>query len=168
MFGFEEIKNNKEEAIRLINKMIVNEINYINKLCFVYSGMKENHPDKFRQNLNALLKELNNLKYLKKDFTNSVGEDYEDILNEKILSLSELKAMSEEMICDDIDEMINLLVEESEANAMDMENKIECLSSLDTMVFDGFISKIRDINDETIDYIVKIIRDVNKNNKGGR
>lgn len=168
MFDFNELQKNREESIKLINKIITDEINYINKLCLVYSFLKEGHPSVFEENLRSLLRELNELKEMKNDFNSSIKGNIGCDLTDKVKSLSELKILSEKIISEDLDKTIDQIVEESEVNTICMEDSIDCLSEIDDQAFDLFISKIRDINEETINYIVRSIGYINQNNKGGR
>lgn len=168
MFEFEKIKNNKEEAIRLVNKILIDEINYINKLCFVYSFMKEKHSDIFSENLSKLLAQINKLKNLKDYFEDSIQDKSDIVLDEKVASLSEIKINAEEMFSEDIDEMIDLIVEESDVNGIGMENTIGYLVEIDENLFDSFVSNVRDINEETINYIVRSIKRINKKSNSGR
>lgn len=165
MFNFNGIENNKEEAISLVNKMITDEINYINKLCFIYSYIREQYPNVFEENLKVLLVQLNVLKELKKELSDSVENIYDRDLNKEIKSLSEIKILSENIISNDMDETIDCVVEESEVNSLSLEDKIGYLQEIDEIVFETFISNIRDINEESVNYIVRSIAAINRSNK---
>ena len=161
MFEFNNIENNKEEAIRLVNKIIMDEINYINGLCFIYAESKEKHPKLFKENLAKLLGLLSVLSDLKKEFDESVKE-YGVYLDNQVYSLSKLMVKSETITSKNIDSIIEELVEESETNMIGMEQVLEFLYEIDERAFEDFASKIRDINEETVNYIVRSIGHVNK------
>ena len=58
-------KTNVRELINVTNKTIIDEMDFINKMCFVYSMLKVEHPNVFKENLEILLKKLVELSALR-------------------------------------------------------------------------------------------------------
>ena len=168
MFDFDGIKDYREDVVKAINKLIIDEINYVNKLCYVYSILREKNPNIFEENSRSLINQIRNLKEIKDLFDESVKVIAEEITYEKIKSLSEIDIYSKEIISDDLDLTLDHIVEESDVNSISMEDVIEYLREIDDEAFENFISAIRDVNEETVNYIGRSIGYMNKNNIGGR
>ena len=87
-------KENTKELVKVTNKAIIDEMDFINKMCFVYSMMKVEYPGVFGENLEVLLKDLVKLKNLRWKLEETIG-DLKDVCEieklESIYSLSELQ-----------------------------------------------------------------------------
>lgn len=165
MFDFKEIRNNKEDAIKMVSKLIVDEINYINKLCFFYSTVKEKNPGIFEENAIVLLRQLERLSVLKRQFDNDAKGVLGEEFDEKVLSLSHINASLKKVIVDNVDDMIDYIVQENELIDILTDDVYEDLMEIDNGVFDSFITEMKDIHQEVRDYVTRSVKYANKNLK---
>ena len=159
-------KENTKELVKVTNKAIIDEMDFINKMCFVYSMMKVEHPGIFNENLEVLLKNLVKLKNLRWKLEETIG-DLKDVCEieklESIYSLSELQMYAEKLIEEDLDSTINNIVEHADVNGISMDEKFNILAEyLDDQEYQDFLNAMYTINQEVNEYIGRSIGAVNK------
>ena len=159
-------KTKVRELINVTNKTIIDEMDFINKMCFVYSMLKVEHPNVFKENLEILLKKLVELKNLRWKLEETIG-DLKDICEieklESIYSLSELQIFAEQLIEEDLDSTINNIVEHADVNGISMDEKFNILAKyLDDQEYQYFLNVMYTINQEVNEYISRSIGATNK------
>lgn len=159
-------RENVKELVRVTNKAIIDEMDFINKMCFVYSMMKVEYPNTFNENLEVLLKNLVKLKNLRGELENSIG-DVKDVCEieklESIYSLSELQIFAEKLIDEDLDSTINNIVEHADVNGISMDEKFDILAQyLNDDEYQDFLNEMYTINQEVNEYIGRSIAATNK------
>ena len=166
MFGYiDREKNNVEELINVTNQIIIDEINFINGLCFVYSKLKDENPDVFKNKLDALLKNLLKLKNVRDALEEKVNlNGLCDVKNLKSIdSLSKLQMYAEKMIEENLDETVNNIVEMADVNGISMDQKFEILAQyLDDEEYQDFLNEMYNVNQSVNEYITSIIGNVPK------
>lgn len=167
MFQFiNDKKENGKEIVKISNKIIIDEMDFINKMCFVYSMLKVENKDMFKENLEVLLSCLVKLKNLRNSLEKElsfVKEEYEIESLESIYSLSSLRMYADLLIEEDVDDTINNIVEVAEVNGISMDEKFHVLAQyLNDEDYEEFSNEMYEINKVVNGYISRSISTSNK------
>ena len=146
---FEFINSNKEiDAI--VNKTIVDEFDYVNKISFLYSAMKKYYPEIYQDNLNGLSDTFSKLLGLKENYEKEMGIG----LKEPSYSVLDIGGFLDSIIGDDLDETIGNIKELVDINLVSLNNNFEVLAQeIDDMSYSEFMSEVYDANREISHYI---------------
>ena len=95
-----EFINKNEEIDALVNRTIVEEFDYVNKISFLHSAVRKYFPEIYQDNLNGLSEPFSKLLELKETYEREVGKS----LNEPSYSVLNIGGFLDSIIGDDIEE----------------------------------------------------------------
>ena len=157
-----EFINKNEEIDSLVNRTIVEEFDYVNKISFLHSAVRKYFPEIYQDNLNGLSEPFSKLLELKETYEREVGKS----LNEPSYSVLNIGGFLDSIIGDDIEETIENVKELMDVNLISMNNNFEALAQeIDDMSYSEFMSEMYDVNRHVTHYIEDNIFKVNRNKR---
>ena len=93
-----EFINKNEEIDALVNRTIVEEFDYVNKISFLHSAVRKYFPEIYQDNLNGLSEPFSKLLELKETYEREVGKS----LNEPSYSVLNIGGFLDSIIGDHV------------------------------------------------------------------
>ena len=157
-----EFINKNEEIDALVNRTIVEEFDYVNKISFLHSAVKKYFPELYQDNLNGLSDPFSKLLELKETYEREIGRE----LAEPSYSVLNIGEFLDSIIGEDIEETIGSVKELMDVNLISMNNNFEALAQeIEDMSYSEFMSEMYDVNRQVTHYIEDNIFKTNRNRR---
>lgn len=157
-----EFINSNKEVDSIVNKTIVDEFDYVNKISFLYSAMKKYYPEVYQDNLNGLSDTFAKLLEVKEAYEKEMGAS----LNEPSYSVLDIGSFLDSVIGEDLEETLENVKELVDINLISLNNNFEVLAQeIEDMSYSEFMSEVYDVNRHVTHYIEDNILKTNRNRR---